>query len=247
MTTTVPPSERTRIRRPGYAAYDAATVFAILDAGLVCHIAYVVDGAPYVTPTLYWRDGTRLYWHGSSAGRLFRAAAGPFPVALAVSHVDALVLARSAIRHTMLFRSVVAFGDAALVTDEGEKRRALRRLIDRLYPGRWPQLRPMRSEELEATAVMAMTIAEASAKVKRHGVLERREEDHATPVWAGLIPLATTIGRAEPDARLAVDRALPASLVDYAEHAALDRVLSTTAERQERCDAALPLDPLVRP
>jgi len=92
-----------------------------------------------------------------------------------------------------------------------------------------------------------MTIAEASAKVKRHGVLERREEDHATPVWAGLIPLATTIGRAEPDARLAVDRALPASLVDYAEHAALDRVLSTTAERQERCDAALPLDPLVRP
>jgi len=174
MTTTVPPSERTRIRRPGYAAYDAATVFAILDAGLVCHIAYVVDGAPYVTPTLYWRDGTRLYWHGSSAGRLFRAAAGPFPVALAVSHVDALVLARSAIRHTMLFRSVVAFGDAALVTDEGEKRRALRRLIDRLYPGRWPQLRPMRSEELEATAVMAMTIAEASAKVKRHGVLERR-------------------------------------------------------------------------
>jgi nitroimidazol reductase NimA-like FMN-containing flavoprotein (pyridoxamine 5'-phosphate oxidase superfamily) len=237
MTTIVPPSERTRIRRPGYAAYDAATVFAILDAGLVCHIAYVVEGAPYLTPTLYWRDGTRLYWHGSSAGRLFRAATAPLPVALAVSHVDALVLARSAIRHTMLFRSVVAFGEAALVTDDREKRRALRRLIDRLYPGRWPELRPMRPEELAATAVMAMTIAEASAKVKRHGVLERHEEDHATPVWAGVIPLATTIGRAEPDARLCVDAALPASLAAYAEHAALDRVLGAMADQQERSDA----------
>jgi uncharacterized protein len=231
------PSERTRIRRPGYAAYDAATVFAILDAGLVCHIAYVVASAPYVTPTLYWRDGTRLYWHGASARRLFRAATAPVPVALAVSHVDALVLARSAMRHTMLFRSVVAFGEATHVTDDDEKRRALRRLIDRLYPGRWPQLRPVLPEELAATAVMAMTIAEASAKVKRHGVLERREEDYATPVWAGVIPLATTIARAEPDVRLSVDPALPASLADYAEHAALDRVLTATAERQERGDA----------
>ena len=95
----------------------------------------------------------------------------------------------------------------------------------------------MRPEELAATAVMAMTIAEASAKVKRHGVLERREEDHATPVWAGVIPLATTIGRAEPDPRLCVDPAPPASLAAYAEHAALDRVLSAMAERQERSDA----------
>jgi nitroimidazol reductase NimA-like FMN-containing flavoprotein (pyridoxamine 5'-phosphate oxidase superfamily) len=234
-TTSSPPSERTRVRRPVYAAYDEATVFAILDAGLVCHIAYADADAPHVTPTIYWREGRRLYWHGSSAGRLFRAA--PLPVALAVSHVDALVLARSPMRHTMLYRSVVAFGEAVAVDDAEEKHHALRRLINRLYPGRWSELRPLLPEELNTTAVMAMTIAEASAKVKRHGVRERREEDHATPVWAGVIPLRTTIGRAEPDARLEIDRTPPAHLAAYAENAALDGVLSKAAKRLEDDDA----------
>jgi uncharacterized protein len=229
------PSARTRIRRSAYARYDAATVFAILDAGLLAHIGYVVDGAPYVTPTLYWREGDRLYWHGSAAGRLFREHAQPVAVCLVVSHVDGLVLARSSFRHSLFYRSVVVFGHAAMITGAAAKRRALDRFIDRLYPGRSRMLRSISEEELAATSVMSMTIEEASAKMAapetRGGkdVLDK-EQDYEAAVWAGVIPVRTTIGRTRPDERLKVDPTPPANLVAYAEGAAFDAVLQQLAQ-----------------
>src|SRR5271170_4512000 len=116
------PTPRNRVRRhPERAQYDRESVFAILDASLMCHIGYVIDGQPYVTPTLFWREGERLYWHGSSASRMLRKQAGGIPVCVTVSHVDALILARSAFRHSLNYRAVMAFGTASIVTDPAEK------------------------------------------------------------------------------------------------------------------------------
>ena len=131
------PSARSRIRRhPERAHYDRETVFAILDAALLCHVGYVIDGRPYVTPTLFWRDGERLYWHGSSASRMLRTQRAGIRVCLTVSHVDGLVLARSAFRHSLNYRAVMAFGTATIVEDEGAKEAGFNAFIERLYPGR---------------------------------------------------------------------------------------------------------------
>jgi len=236
MTETSTPSPRTRIRRRAYAKYDAATFHAILDAGLLAHVGYVIDGAPYVTPTAYWREGDRLYWHGAAASRLFRDGKTPLAVCVTISHLDGLVLARCSFRHTLLYRSVMAFGHAEEVTDAAEKRRVLDRLIDRLYPGRSRQLRPISAEELTATSVMTMTIEEATAKVSSPearggvGVIDT-EADHANAVWAGVIPIHTVAGQIRPDARLLVDPAPPPNLAPYADGARFDDVLRQMASQ----------------
>src|SRR6516164_6006869 len=130
-------SARTRVRRhPERAHYDRDTVFAILDSALLCHVGYVIGGLPYVTPTLFWRDGERLYWHGSSASRMLRRQAAGIPVCVTVNHVDGLGLARSAFRHSLNYRAVMAFGHAAMVTDPKEKEAGFNSFVERLYPGR---------------------------------------------------------------------------------------------------------------
>src|SRR5919205_776356 len=137
-------TDRTRVRRhPERAHYDRDTVHAILDAALMCHLGYVIDGLPYVTPTLFWRDGERLYWHGSSASRMLRTQRQGIPVCLTVSHIDGHVLGRSAFRHSLNYRAVMVFGTAAAVEDEREKEAGLNGFIERLYPGRTGLLRPI--------------------------------------------------------------------------------------------------------
>src|SRR5277367_5750372 len=112
------PTRKSRVRRePERAHYDRKTVFGILDAGIICHIGYVIDGEPYVTPTCYWREGEQIYWHGSSASRMLRAQTKGISVCLTVTHLDGLVIARSAFRHSINYRSVMAFGHAELITD----------------------------------------------------------------------------------------------------------------------------------
>src|SRR5580658_10166485 len=156
------PTERTRVRRVHERGrYDRDTVFAILDAALMCHVGYVIDDRPYVTPTLFWREGERLYWHGSSASRMLRTQSRGIPVCLTVSHVDGLVLARSAFRHSLNYRAVMAFGTAALVTDEAEKEAGLNAFVERLYPGRTAKMRAILPQELKATRLLGMTIEEA--------------------------------------------------------------------------------------
>ena len=223
------PTPRSKVkRRPMYASYDRDSVYRLLDAGLVCHIAYVIDGQPFVTPTAYWRSADRIFWHGSAASRMLRSQAGGIPVCLTVTHVDALVVARSAFHHSINYRSVMAFGRAAAITDAAAKEAALHALIERLYPGRWPSLRPVLAQELAATMVMSMRIEEAAAKA-RSGAREDEAGDYAWPLWAGVLPLETRVGRIEPDARLMPGVPLPPEVARYAVGGRLDAILSDLA------------------
>lgn len=197
-----PPTDRAIVRRNAKrAAYDREVVHAILDEGLVAHVGFVADGQPFVIPMAYARVGETLYLHGAAAGRLMRALAGGVEACLTVTHLDGLVLARSAFHHSMNYRSVVVFGQASIVEDESAKRDALQALTEHLTPGRWEVARPPSAAEIAGTLVLALPITEASAKVRAGGPLDD-EADYALPVWAGVVPLRLTMAAPVPDERL---------------------------------------------
>jgi nitroimidazol reductase NimA-like FMN-containing flavoprotein (pyridoxamine 5'-phosphate oxidase superfamily) len=205
-----PASDRTRVRRePQRGVYDRGTIDAILDEGIVCHLGFVSEGQPYVIPTLYGRLGDELYVHGSSASRMLRRLDGGVGACLTVTLVDGVVLARSIFNHSINYRSVVVLGRAAAVTDTDEKLRALEVFTARLLPGRWAEVRPPTATELKATSILKMPLDEASAKV-RTGPPKDDEEDYGWPVWAGVIPLALTVGEPQPDPALAAGFEPPA-------------------------------------
>jgi nitroimidazol reductase NimA-like FMN-containing flavoprotein (pyridoxamine 5'-phosphate oxidase superfamily) len=209
------PSERTRVRRLAKRAhYDEATVHAILDAGLLCHVGYVIDGQPYVTPTAHWRDGAYVYWHGSSASRMLRAQLNGISVCLTVSLLDGLVLARSGFHHSMNYRSVMALGQAELVDDPEAKVSALKHFVDKLVPGRWEDIREPTTQELKGTTILRLRLDEASAKV-RTGPPVDDEEDYALPVWAGVLPLTLQAGMPVADDRLPADTAVPEAVAGF--------------------------------
>ncbi|GGW99123.1 pyridoxamine 5'-phosphate oxidase family protein [Streptomyces lomondensis] len=216
-TTAYTPTDRTvPTRSPNRASYDRELVHAILDEAYVCHLGFVRDGAPVVLPTLYARVGERLYVHGSTGSRPLRAAgqADPgLPVCLTVTHVDGLVLARSAFHHSINYRSVVVHGVAHDVTDPEEKRQALDALVDHVVPGRSADSRPANKKELAATAVVRLDLGEVSAKLRTGGVNDE-PEDLGLPHWAGVVPVRKTYGTPVPDPALAADTALPPYLLD---------------------------------
>jgi nitroimidazol reductase NimA-like FMN-containing flavoprotein (pyridoxamine 5'-phosphate oxidase superfamily) len=194
-----PPSERTRLRRkPGRGHHDRATIDAILDAALVGHVGWVRDGQPYVTPVNVWRAGDRLLWHASVGSGMALALDGQ-PVCVTVSHVDALVLARSATNHSLDYRSVMALGTAHRLTDEREIEAALEGLVAALFPGRWATLRPMTDAERRATAVLWIDLSEASAKIRDEGAHDD-PGDETWPAWGGVIPVHMVRGEPAPDA-----------------------------------------------
>jgi uncharacterized protein len=196
------PTARTRVRRRhDRGRYDRASVYAILDAALVAHVGYNIDGLPYVTPTLFWREGERLYWHGSSASRMLRNQAAGIPVCVTVSHIDGLVVARSGFHHSLNYRAVMVFGEAAIVTDEAEKSAGLNAFVERIYPGRNRQIRPILPQELKATTLMSMVIDEVSAKIRTGGPIDD-EEDYALDCWAGVVPIELRVGAPVADDRL---------------------------------------------
>jgi len=198
MSAPTPPSDRVRVRRkPERGHYDRATVDAIIDGAIVGHVGFVLDDHPYVIPTAIWRQGDRLYWHGSSASRMLRATAGA-RVCITVDRIDALVLARSGFDHSVDYHSAVILGVAHLVVDETEKLAALEAFVERLYPGRWATLRPPRPKELKATTVLWTELSEASAKIRDIGAHDE-PGDETWPTWAGTIPLTTVLGDPIPD------------------------------------------------
>ena len=196
-------------RSPKRGTHARAEVHAILDAAPLCHVGYVIDGAPYVTPTIHWREGERLYWHGSAASRFLRQVDAT-AVCLTCSLMDGYVLARSAFNHSVNYRSAMVFGTARVVEDGAEKTNALRRFTDGLFPGRWEALRPMTTQELKATSVLWMDIDEASAKIRAAPPGDPEEAD--VPVWAGVLPMRTTFVAAEPAPELPAGIALPEAL-----------------------------------
>lgn len=181
------------------ASYDRELVHSILDATYLCHLGFVRDGAPVVLPTMFGRVGERLYVHGSTGSRPLRstrAAADPgLPVCLTVTHVDALVLARSAFHHSLNYRSVVVHSTATTVTDPEERRIALDAIVDQAVPGRSRDARPANAKELAATAVIRLDLDEVSAKVRTGGP-DDEPEDLTLPHWTGIVPL--TRGYAQP-------------------------------------------------
>jgi nitroimidazol reductase NimA-like FMN-containing flavoprotein (pyridoxamine 5'-phosphate oxidase superfamily) len=196
MSTTEAPTPRTRVRRlTERAAYDRATIHAILDAGVVCHVGLVEDGAPLVIPMAYARVGDAVVLHGSSKSRLMLRLGEGAEACVTVTHLDGFVMARSAFHHSVNYRSAVVFGRGEAVTGEAEKSAALEAFMERLHPGRWRAVRPPNAGELRATAVVRIAIAEASAKV-RTGWPRDDAEDMALDVWAGVVPLVTTRGQA---------------------------------------------------
>lgn len=192
------PTPRTtlhRLRERGRP--DRDELYAVISAGLVCHLGVVVDGAPVVLPTGYGRIGDTLYLHGSSANRSLLAADGQ-QVCVTITLLDGLVCARAIFHHSMNYRSAVIFGAGRIVTDEDERLAALRAVTEQLVPGRWEHARPPTGKELAATAVLAVPLAEASVKV-RTGPPKDDPEDYDTSIWAGVLPAALTFGQAEPD------------------------------------------------
>jgi nitroimidazol reductase NimA-like FMN-containing flavoprotein (pyridoxamine 5'-phosphate oxidase superfamily) len=214
-TTTYTPTDRTvPTRSAERAAYDKELVHAILDETYVCHLGFVRDGAPVVLPTLFGRVGETLYVHGSTGSRPLRmtgkADAG-LPVCLTVTHVDALILARSAFHHSINYRSVVVHGMAYDVTDPEEKRVALDALVDHVVAGRSRDSRPANKKELAATAVIRLDLNEVSAKLRTGGVNDE-PEDLALPHWAGVVPLRKGYDAPVDDPDLAPGTELPAYL-----------------------------------
>jgi nitroimidazol reductase NimA-like FMN-containing flavoprotein (pyridoxamine 5'-phosphate oxidase superfamily) len=209
------PTERTQVKRlPKRGKYERETVFAILDAGFVCHVGFTVDGQPYVIPTNYGRSGDTIYLHGSAASRMLRTLSEGVPVSVTVTHVDGLVLARSAFHHSVNYRSVVILGTARLVTDPAEKMEALRVFTDHVMKGRWDDVRQPTEQELKATTVLALPLEEVSAKVRTGGPIDD-EADYTLPVWAGVLPLEISVKEPVPDPQRKNDQPIPAYLKNY--------------------------------
>ena len=197
-------SDRTTVRRlPERASYDAPTVHAILDEALICHAGFVVHGDPVVIPTIHWRDGDRLYFHGSPASGMLRNLRTGIPACVTVTLLDGLVMARSAFHHSMNYRSVVVFGTATEVTDREEKIRALEGLVEHVCRGRSKDVRQPNERELKQTLVLSLPITEASAKIRKGGPADD-EEDYALPIWAGVVPLKMVAGEPVTDERVGV-------------------------------------------
>ncbi len=200
MTETLTVTDKSRLRRMHERAhFDRETINAILDAQPMCSVGYVIDGAPFVTPTLQWREGNHVYWHGSSASRALRKSKDT-DVCLSVAILDGFVLARSGMHHSVNSRSVTLFGKAFKIEDPDEKLAKLGRFVDGLFPGRYGSLRPDHAQDLKATTVLGMEISEGSAKV-RTGDPSDEEADYALPIWAGVIPVQMTVGAPIPDPR----------------------------------------------
>jgi nitroimidazol reductase NimA-like FMN-containing flavoprotein (pyridoxamine 5'-phosphate oxidase superfamily) len=183
------PSDRTRVRRvPLRGVYDRDVIDAILDEALICHVGLVTDEQPFVIPTIHLRIGDELFVHGSAASRMLEQGGSGARLCVTVTLVDGIVLARSAFHHSMNYRSVMILGEARAVTEREEKLAVLAAFVDRFAPGRSALARGPNEQEFKATALFALPIAEASAKV-RTGAPVDDDEDLALPIWAGVIPL----------------------------------------------------------
>lgn len=210
------PSERTQIRRAAERAeYNPDKINAILDEALICHVGIVdAAGHPVVIPTIHARRDETLYLHGSPASRLLRSMKSGAEICVTVTLVDGLVVARSAFHNSMNYRSVVVFGIPRVVDDRDEKLAALELLTDQLIAGRWAESRPVLEKEIKGTLVVALPLAEASAKIRTGGPIDD-EADYSFPVWAGVVPLQLAAGDPIDDYRLIEGIEPPPGVVDY--------------------------------
>lgn len=218
-------------RAPTRGHYDKETIYAILDAALVCHIAYVVDGRPYCTPTSFWREGDHLYWHGSSASRMIRSQSQEIEVCLTVTHLDSLVMARSGFHHSVNYRAAMVFGRAYLVEDPALKLTLMDRFIDRVYPGRSKLIRQPNAGEFKGTAMMGMEIETASGKIRDKHVADEEEDYEGVPAWSALYPITQVLGEPSECVRQIPGLTRPDDMADFEPGARLDDLMTKTYRR----------------
>jgi uncharacterized protein len=200
-----PRTELRRLRERGRTSRD--DLYAVLDAGFLCHLGVISEGEPRVLPTAYGRRDDTLYLHGSTANRTMLVADGA-PVCVTVTHLDGLVCARSVFHHSMNYRSAMIYGTARMLTDEAERLAALEVIVENMIPGRWDASRAPTRKEMAATAVLAVPLAEASVKI-RTGPASDEPEDYELDVWAGVVPVRIEYGKPEPDGLLADTMEVP--------------------------------------
>ena len=205
------PTDKSKVKRaPKRGHYDKETIYQILDASQICHIAFVHNGLPVSIPTIFGRSGDKLYIHGATVSRMIVELEKGLDLSLSVAHVDGLVLARSAFHHSMNYRSVVLFGKAKLVPVD-QANDALKAISDHLIPGRWEEVREPTVKELKATKVLEISIDEASAKIRTGGPIDDKE-DYDLDIWAGVLPFKTIVENPIADEKLKAGLEVPKSV-----------------------------------
>ena len=208
-------TDRTQVRRhPERGTYDRETIYSILDEAFVCHVGFIVDGAPYVVPTNYVRVGDKLFLHGSTASRLMRTIGSGAPFCLSVTLLDGIVLSPTATGHSVNYRSVVVMAKAQQIVDPQDKLVAMRDFVEYVIRGRWAEVRPPTEQELKATMVLAVPLVEASAKV-RTGFAVDKDNEYAEAGWTGVIPFKWAAQKPVPDPRGNAELPIPANLLNY--------------------------------
>ena len=205
MTATFDVTKKNKLRQlREYAKYDKETVFGILDAGLVAHVAFVQDGAPVVVPMIYGRDDDTIFLHGARKARVVRMLEQTQTACINVTLIDGIVFARSVFNSSMNYRSVTIFGSARLIDGHDAKLDAMQKISEHTMPGRWAEVRDSHEREVKMTGVIAVSIETASAKVTS-GNPDDEDEDYEIPIWAGVLPITTTTGELQNDDRLLPD------------------------------------------
>ena len=202
------------LRKANRGLYDRDEVFAIVDAAMICHVGYEIDGQPYVMPTLVARDGETVLLHGSSTSRTIQHAGAGNPVCVAVTHTDGIVLARSVFDHSINYRSALLYGQGRTITDPDEKMAALFRFMEKLLPSRWDDVRLPTAQEFKATGIVAVPIESASAKVRTGMPIDEPEDVHL-PIWGGVIPVRQVMDDPVPDGYVPADMPVPDYLLEY--------------------------------
>jgi len=213
MTAFKPSAKSKVVRIPNRGHYDKQSIYELLDRNFICHVSYVYNNTPVIIPTAYARVGNDIYLHGAIKNRMLNSILDQDQICLAVTELDGLVLARSAFHHSMNYYSVVIFGQAEAVDDEGGKIAALHQITENILKGRWDEARKPSQAELKATLVIKITIQEASLK-KREGPPVDNEEDYSLPIWAGVLPITTSYATVQPDPAMSIGHEIPPSVIN---------------------------------
>jgi len=199
---------------PERGSYHKKTIYKIIDDALICHVGFVLDDQPFVIPTIHARSDDQIILHGSKGSRLLKVVKSGVPVSICFTHLDGLVLARSAMHSSMNYRSVVLFGTGREITDDLKKLEAMEIIFEHLIPGRWQDVREPNQKELDVTAIVAVDIEEASAKIRTEPPIDD-EEDCSLPIWSGVVPFRMAAGKPEADPHLEEGITLPDYIRNY--------------------------------
>ena len=186
-------TDKTKVKRaPKRGFYDCETIYNILDNSFICQVAFVHNGYPVIIPTIYGRRKDHIYIHGATVSRMLVELEKGFPISVNVTETNGIVLARSAFHHSLNYKSVTIFGEALLVTNEDERILALKIISDQIIPNRWEEVRLPNEKEMKATKIIKIPISEASAKIRTGPPIDDKQ-DYDLQIWAGVIPIKTTM------------------------------------------------------